>query len=679
MTERAKKLLLLYYKQSRKIRRVSGLPPLTFKAKKAGTLKNYRIYGNTETKTRSYSGAAPLSFPIEDGAVSNYRVYGQTSRNLFDENLYNKNVEDNTIIYVPMYVGNVDYVTCSTTCPRQRDSSFPESLNSRYIFILSGNVNTGALNIENGVSNEETRTIQPTNGYVTIAYRKIESHNARPWEYQTMLNVGSTALPYEPYGESVGDRTGNILPMSTTPIDTIIDDFHCEYDGMGTIKLTALTNNAVLSGFTVPLSKDFTIPISVGQGGTGCLQINNDAAYINVGGVASFTLNLNENTYTRDFWRLYEINRIHSNYTSMGGANINAVQIQTSPDAVTNIQSGQTLTIRPAFVENVTEQVPFEPYGYKIPVTNNSETANIYLDEPLRKVGDEAEYVDYATQKWHRVRKNLLQNTATSKTINGVTFTVNNDGSVTCNGTASVTTYFDLNENFNSTLYAGMEASFYQSGQQPSINAFRMRISKANRVSIQDFTMNDQVITDNGDSLLLAIRIQSGYTCDNLTFYPMIRKADITDGTYEPYIENTEVDVTIPDLPAQSSSNFLSVGTAVQPSSVAVDVDEVVSCGDKVTDSQSVNYGKYKIPVTITAGSAETTNIYLDEPLAKSGNNADYIDYMAQKRHNSDGTESSVTLPEISVTAGTNTLTVGTDVQPSSVEIKGRIKAAGGD
>ena len=46
MTERAKKLLLLYYKQSRKIRRVSGLPPLTFKGK-GKDLKNYRIYGNT--------------------------------------------------------------------------------------------------------------------------------------------------------------------------------------------------------------------------------------------------------------------------------------------------------------------------------------------------------------------------------------------------------------------------------------------------------------------------------------------------------------------------------------------------------------------------------------------------------------------------------------------------------
>ena len=89
-------------------------------------------------------------------------------------------------------------------------------------------------------------------------------------------------------------------------------------------------------------------------------------------------------------------------------------------------------------------------------------------------------------------------------------------------------------------------------------------------------------------------------------------------------------------------------------------------------------YG-YKIPVTLTADSAETTDIYLDEPLAKSGNNADYIDYATQKRHNSDGTESSITLPAISTLAGTNTLTVGTEVQPSSVEIKGRIKAAGGD
>ena len=69
------------------------------------------------------------------------------------------------------------------------------------------------------------------------------------------------------------------------------------------------------------------------------------------------------------------------------------------------------------------------------------------------------------------------------------------------------------------------------------------------------------------------------------------------------------------------------------------------------------------------------------KPISKGSkpHTPDYIDYATQKRHNSDGTESSVTLPEITVTAGINTLTVGTEVQPSGVEIKGRIKAAGGD
>lgn len=140
------------------------------------------------------------------GDEAEYIEYGEQKlhrvrKNLFNETLYNKNVEDNTIIYVPIYVGNIDYVTCSTTCPKTITSNF-DTLNSRYIFILSGSVNTGAQNAGNGVSNGAPRTIRPSNGYVTICYRKIEGYDVRPWEYQTMLNVGSTPLPYEPYIEN---------------------------------------------------------------------------------------------------------------------------------------------------------------------------------------------------------------------------------------------------------------------------------------------------------------------------------------------------------------------------------------------------------------------------------------------------------------------------------------------
>lgn len=45
----------------------------------------------------------------------------------------------------------------------------------------------------------------------------------------------------------------------------------------------------------------------------------------------------------------------------------------------------------------------YEPYGYKIPVLigseENSNTYNIYLNEPLRKIGDYADYIDYKNKK----------------------------------------------------------------------------------------------------------------------------------------------------------------------------------------------------------------------------------------------------------------------------------------
>jgi hypothetical protein len=100
--------------------------------------------------------------------------------------------------------------------------------------------------------------------------------------------------------------------------------------------------------------------------------------------------------------------------------------------------------------------LPYEPYCYKVPVTVTNEmdtqTTNIYLPEQIKKVGDEAEYIDYGEQKQHRVRKNLLKNTATSQTINGLTFTVHTDGRVTCNGRRENT----------STIFYNLEALLLQ-------------------------------------------------------------------------------------------------------------------------------------------------------------------------------------------------------------------------
>lgn len=83
----------------------------------------------------------------------------------------------------------------------------------------------------------------------------------------------------------------------------------------------------------------------------------------------------------------------------------------THPD-----DNGESLTIYRDFQivkgSYTQETVPeYEPYGkYKIPVKVENENeestiTNIYLDEPLRKVGDFSDYIDFKNQKVYRIIK----------------------------------------------------------------------------------------------------------------------------------------------------------------------------------------------------------------------------------------------------------------------------------
>lgn len=85
-------------------------------------------------------------------------------------------------------------------------------------------------------------------------------------------------------------------------------------------------------------------------------------------------------------------------------------------------------------------------------------------------------------------------------------------------------------------------------------------------------------------------------------------------------------------------------------------------------------YG-YRVPVTVTNGTdTETTNLYLPEQIKMVGDEAEYIDFREQKQHFVDGTSTDITLPALPTLSDTNILSVGTTVQPSKVEITGKIK-----
>ena len=124
--------------------------------------------------------------------------------------------------------------------------------------------------------------------------------------------------------------------------------------------------------------------------------------------------------------------------------------------------------------------------------------------------------------------KNLLKNTVKSNTINGVTFTVNDDKSVSCIGTATKDISVTINQ---ITLPNGTYI----------YNGSSAYIKKNDGTWYKTIYDGDEfTITETYNMIQAIIWVKSGEIIDK-TIYPMIRKANITDDTYEPYIPSVKM------------------------------------------------------------------------------------------------------------------------------------------
>lgn len=141
-------------------------------------------------------------------------------------------------------------------------------------------------------------------------------------------------------------------------------------------------------------------------------------------------------------------------------------------------------------------------------------------------------------------RKNLLKNTAVTKTVNGVTFTVNDDKSITVSGksTSSSTTFFNVCkaleltlENDKSYIMTGCPEN-NKSSDNKTLCYLRADSSKG---VIANDTGNGVTFTTSESSsptyAIICVSANADFTDNPVTFYPMIRYADILDDTYEPY------------------------------------------------------------------------------------------------------------------------------------------------
>lgn len=142
-------------------------------------------------------------------------------------------------------------------------------------------------------------------------------------------------------------------------------------------------------------------------------------------------------------------------------------------------------------------------------------------------------------------RKNLLvyPYVQTSKTESGITFTDNGDGSVTLNGTSTGAVFFVFNDRRKIIDNGNYVFSKEPSNNSVMIGVDRVKISDNSYVNRYGDNASDlsvaqvPIVVDDADVNYARfwVAVRSGVTVNNVTIYPMLRKTEIADDTYEPY------------------------------------------------------------------------------------------------------------------------------------------------
>lgn len=119
-----------------------------------------------------------------------------------------------------------------------------------------------------------------------------------------------------------------------------------------------------------------------------------------------------------------------------------------------------------------------------------------------------------------------------SKTVNGITFTVNKDRSITANGTATANATFGMVD-INS--YAITAGSYKLVGENSEYTkqAIRGSYKKTDGTTKYVSSVSNFIIEEGSTNVYFYIVILQGETVNNVTFYPMLLNSTETDLTFE--------------------------------------------------------------------------------------------------------------------------------------------------
>lgn len=225
--------------------------------------------------------------------------------------------------------------------------------------------------------------------------------------------------------------------------------------------------------------------------------------------------------------------------------------------------------------------------------------------------------------------KNLLKNAVKSQTVDGVTFTVNADGSVTVNGTAT--------SNF-ARLYLKRETDPYVYYGGMILSGGTSKVSITIQAGAQyeyaiyaESKGDESVISTEMKESKIFIGVNNGETVSNETIYPMIRLASETDDTYEPYYaglkeltdrgmellwENAAVTSDFGNQTLNidlSGYSFVRIVARVAKNNPYEENSEIgVSCSGYVRNVAVIDDSSYKFAIKSRALTVTTTGISFD-------------------------------------------------------------------
>ena len=480
------------------------------------------IQNPTSTKENKY-------FDIEDALDSpliDFSLYGETyqeqttqGKNLLPNNAYTQTIKgvtftknnDKSISIKGTATGDADlylFGSWSST------TSVVSLASGNYTLSLSASstlVNKGTLYI--GYSGSIYKNTNSTNTFTVSGSQEISFAFIRIFTNQTvdltlypMLESGSSASEYEPYTNGASPN-----PNYPQDIHVVSGDNTIEIKNKN-IWIPTLTNNGSnisCTNCSATLSNDeYSITATGSDMQFGQISPANNnysnslGTLYEVKNATSIGILLTNNLFVRNYITFYNSSKVSLGYT----------RIDSNSGSV-NVPSGAVYFSWRVGILNSTSGTT---YKTKIMVSYN-ETPTSYIEHQ-----EQSQLISLGVE-------NLLPNNNTTQTINGITFTKNDNGSITLSGTSNAVADYYLVGSASEYVNLGLSTGTYNlNGVINGSLSTYMLYAVVNRngtlsyyQSINNTGLNISV--QSGDTFRIFIRVLNSQT-PNTTIYPQLEK-----------------------------------------------------------------------------------------------------------------------------------------------------------